>query len=82
MYNIIKEKIPGQLVFDWDTITPIKHIAVWRFTCHSKQVQIEKYVILKRQTKINYNFKVGDKVLMINIKQHINNNAIEISGQN
>ena len=44
-YHKVKDKSPGQIVFDQDMIIPIKHVVDWIFICQWKQAQIEKYDI-------------------------------------
>ena len=65
-YHIIKDKIPGYLVFDQDMIIPIKHIGDCRYIRQRKQVKIKKGVIRENSTRIHYDYRVGDQVLLIN----------------
>ena len=43
----------------------INHIASWRYTCQWKQEQIEKDVIRKNLTRTDYNYNIGDNVMVI-----------------
>ena len=45
-------------------ILPINHIENWRHICQRKQSQIEKDVTCKNSTRINFNFNIGDKVIV------------------
>ena len=47
-----------------DVVLPINHIADSRYIRHRKQEQIEKYVIRKNSTRIEYDYIVGDKVVI------------------
>ena len=58
------KKSPGQLVFGRDMILPINHISHWRYIRQRKQAQIEKCVIYKDSTRINYDYNIGDKVMV------------------
>ena len=57
-----KDKSPGQLVFDRDMILPINHVADWRYIRKCKQKQINKEVNRENTNRINYNYRVIDKV--------------------
>ena len=59
MYHRTKGKIPDQMVFGQDMILPIHHIADWICIRHHKQAQLEKYVIRKNSTKIDYDYRFG-----------------------
>ena len=66
IYRRTKGKSPYQLVFSQYMILPIKHAADWRYIRHHKQSQIEKDVILKKFTVIDYDYRVGYQVMIIN----------------
>ena len=66
MYHGTKQKIPGQLVFFQDMILPINHVADWRYIRQCKQTQINKDAIREKTTRIDYDHKVGDQVIMDN----------------
>ena len=61
-YHHTKEKIPGQLVFGRDMILPINQIADWRYICQRKQTQINKYTACENTTRIDHDYRVGNKV--------------------
>ena len=61
-FHITKDKIPRQLVFGRDMILPINHITNWRYIQKRKQKKINKDVNRENTTRINYNYRVGDKV--------------------
>ena len=62
-YHRIKFKSPGQLVFGRDMILPINHLADWRYIRQHKQTQIDNYVIWENTTRIDHDYRVGDKVM-------------------
>ena len=47
-------------------IIPINHVADWRYICQHKQAKIDKDVIRGNNTRIDYNYRVGDKLMIIN----------------
>ena len=51
-------------------ILPIKHIADLKFICQRKHAQIEKYIIRKKLTIINYDYRVGYQVLLTNKSEY------------
>ena len=65
-YRRNKYKGKGQLFFILEMITPIKHVADWRYIHQGKQAQIEKYVICKKYTWIKYDHIFRNQVFMIN----------------
>ena len=58
-----KLKIPGQLVFGIDMILPINHVADFRYICQRKHKQINKYLDRENTTRIDYDYRVGDKFM-------------------
>ena len=44
-------------------IPHIDNISDWRYIRHRKQVQINKDVIREKTTRIDHNYRVGDKVM-------------------
>ena len=52
-------------------IIPINHIADWRFICKHKQAQINKEFIYETTTRIDHDYRVGNKFLS-RIGQRIN----------
>ena len=63
MYHSMKEKSLGQLFFGRYIILPINHVAYWRYIRQRKQTQINKGVNRENTTRIDYNYRVGDKVM-------------------
>ena len=63
-YQTTKGKSPGQLVFGRDMILPINHLADWRYIRQHKQTQIDNYVIWENTTRIDHDYRVGDKILI------------------
>ena len=66
IYRSNKQKVPGQLVFSQDMILPINHVADLRYIRQHTKMQIDKYVIRKKTTRINYDYRLGDQVMMGN----------------
>ena len=64
-YHRIKGKILGQIVFVRYTILPITHVADWRYICQHKQTQKYNEVIQEYANRINYNYRLGDKVITL-----------------
>ena len=57
-------------------ILPINHIANWRLIRQRKQAQIDKYVIRKNSTRVDYDYIIGDWVVVrvkmtLNMKHHL-----------
>ena len=67
-YHRTKKKILGQLGFRRGMILQMDHIANCRYMRQRKKSQIEKEVIDKNSTIIDYTYNVGDK-LLVRIKQ-------------
>ena len=66
VYHRTKVKSPGQLVFGRDMILRINHVAYWRYIHQHKQAQIEKYTIRENSTRIDHNYRVGNKFMIRN----------------
>ena len=43
-------------------IIPINHVADWRYIQQRKQKQINKDINCENTTRIDYNYRLGDKV--------------------
>ena len=52
-YHMIKQKVPGQLLFVRDMILPINHVTDWRYIRQCKQTQINKDAICENTTRID-----------------------------
>ena len=63
-YHRTKQKIPVQLIFGRDMIIPINYIENFRYIRQRKHTQIEKCVIRENPTRIDYDFNIGDKVMV------------------
>ena len=63
-YHTTLKSTPGQLVFGRDMIFPIEHIADWQMIKHRKQQLINKNNDRENAKRIDYDYKVGDKVLI------------------
>ena len=62
-YHRTKDKIPCQMVFGRDMILKINLIADWRYIHQSKKTKINKDFICEKSTRIDHNYRVGDKVM-------------------
>ena len=57
---------PGQLIFGRDMILPIKHRVDWDLIHHQKQTQINRDNAHEKIYRFEYEYKVGDKVMLNN----------------
>ena len=64
--NSQKVYSPGQLIFVRDMILPIKHTVCWELIRQRKQTHVNKYDIHKNKLKFDYDYKVGDNVILTN----------------
>ena len=58
--------IPGQLIFGRDMILLIKHRVDWEFIRHQKQTQINRGNTRKNKHRVDYDYKVRDKFMLLN----------------
>ena len=63
-YHTTLQKTPGQLVFGRDMIFNIKHMANWEYIQARKQKLINKNNERENAKRIEYEYTVGDKVLL------------------
>ena len=54
----------GQLIFGRDMILPIKHRVDWEIIRQQKQTQINKDNTCQNRHKVDYDYKVGDNVML------------------
>ena len=47
-------------------ILPINYVVDWRYNRQNKQTQINRYVTRENTTRINHDYRVGDKVMTKN----------------
>ena len=71
IYHLTNQKNTGQLVFGQDMILPINHISIWRLIHQRKQAQIDKDVIRENSTRVDYDYRIGDWV-MVRRKMNLN----------
>ena len=57
---------PGRLIFGRDMILPIKHRVDWELIRQRKQMQINRYNTQDNKHRVDYDYKVGDKVMLTN----------------
>ena len=65
-YHSTKGKIPCQIDLGRGMILSIYHVADWRYIHKRKQAQINKDVIRGNTTRIDHDYRVGDKSVTIN----------------
>ena len=64
MYHTTLQATPGQLVFGRDMILNLHHIANWKSIQARKQDIINKNLWKENDKRINYDYAVGDKILL------------------
>ena len=64
--NRKKGYIPGQLVFGRDMILLVKYRVDWGLIRQQKQTQINRDNARKNKHRVDYDYKVGDKVMLTN----------------
>jgi hypothetical protein len=57
---------PGQLVFGNDTVLPIKFMADWGAIEQQRQKEMGRNNRREKASRINHDYKVGDKILLKN----------------
>ena len=62
-YHSTLKATPGQLVFGRDMLLNIKFKAGWAGICLRKQDLIEKGAARENKSRIQHDYKIGDKVL-------------------
>ena len=55
---------PGQLLSFRDIIIMIKHKVDWELLCQKNQAQINKYNILENRHRLDFDYKVRDKIML------------------
>jgi len=63
-YHTTLQSTPGQLVFGRDMIFPIQHLADWQEIKNRKQSMIDKHNERENAKRVDYDYKVGDQVLI------------------
>ena len=58
--------ITGQLIFGRDMIILIKHRVNWELIRQQKQAQSNRENTRKNKQRVEYDYKVGDKVMLTN----------------
>ena len=56
---------PGQWIFGCDMILPIKNRVDWELIRQRKQTQINIYNARENKRRVDYDYKVGDDVMLI-----------------
>ena len=62
-YHTTLQAYPMQLVYGWDAILNIKHVADWEHIRQHKQERINHNNKREKMRRNNYQYKVGDKIL-------------------
>ena len=57
-------RVQANYFFGWDMILKIKNVVDWRYIRQNKQVQVEKYFIHENSTRIDYDYRVGDRLIL------------------
>jgi hypothetical protein len=65
-HTILLKASPGAAIFGWDTLFDIPFVADWRKIGERRQSLTNRGNQRKNTKQIDYNYKVGDKVLVIN----------------
>ena len=60
-----KVKSPGQRVFGQEIILPITRLADWRYIRKRKQTQIDNDVIRENANRIDHDYRVVDKAMIV-----------------
>ena len=63
-YHTTLQATPGQLVFGRDMIFPIQYVADWQHIKNRKQLLINKNNTSENAKRVDYDYKVGDQVLL------------------
>ena len=63
--NRLKGYSPGQLIFGCDMILAIKHMVDWGLIHQHNQMQINIDNTLENKYRVNHDYKVGDKFMLI-----------------
>ena len=63
-YHSTLKATPGQLVYHRDMIFNIKHLANWHEMTNRKQEDVNKNTLRENKNRIDYDYKVGDKVFV------------------
>ena len=63
-YHTTLQATPGQLVFGRDMIFPIEYVADWQLIKNRKQRLIDKNNERENAKHVDYDYKVGEKVLI------------------
>ena len=65
-YHTTLGATPAQLVFQRDMIYPLAYVAEWDVIEKNKQRLIDKNNSRENATRVDYDYHVGDKILVIN----------------
>ncbi len=65
-YHTVLKASPGAAIFGWDMLFDILFVADWRKIGERRQSLTDHGNQHKNANRIDYNYKVGDKVLLIN----------------
>ena len=64
-YHTAKGKSSGQLFFSPDVILPINYVSDWKCIRQHIYTRIDNDVIRENSTRIDYDYRVGDKVMTL-----------------
>ena len=60
---------PGELVFNRDMLHPFSSKINWRQIVEQKQITVNRENLKENSTRREFNYKVGDKILILNKNQ-------------
>ena len=67
-YHTTLQEYPTQIVFGWDAILNIKHVADWEYILQLKQERINRNNKRENMRWNNHQYKVDEKILFKRIK--------------
>ena len=62
--NRQKGQIPGQLIFGYDMILPIKHTVDWELIIQRNHTQTNQDSISENRHRVDHDYKVGDNAML------------------
>jgi hypothetical protein len=72
-FHTTLKETPGKLVFGRDMVLPIKFMADWAAIEQQRQKEMARNKRRENSSRINYEYKVGDKVLLKKPGKHLEN---------
>ena len=69
-YHTTLKATPAQLVFGRDMVQPVTYVAEWKLIRNRKQTLIDKNNIRENSTRVEFDYIVGQRVLLLNTDIH------------